>query len=472
MSRRSSASDFGLATLLAAGLHLVILVMGIFIDKPLERFFDPPSPGLLRVHRSGNVVLEQPMGGFRSLSGRPLDDAEISKWLSKDGAEEGWLSPAALLSASDQRTRQARGIWYYRLVELQGDPQISWFIVQPQIRSGLAYCVGYDKATKELFGYMGQKGFHRALPPPEEWFPATGDLNMRLVSGASIGRTAAGARVPVVTRPSARGVVFLASNDRIWAIDLAARTVGVLFESPDITSLRASPDEKPELLVRTSSEIIAIDLQGSPRTKWKVPEVLQRDSLQWYELADGGALTQELRQTANKVYLGFIWMDRNGTITHSEQFETRLGLPVGPRMIHLLVAAATPSPLTFSFVSMIAVPLTAVGQGEQPDLPTAIAHTLADAWPALATLNLVSAVLAWLAYRRQVRYALSGAGAWAVFVFLLGVPGWLAYRWHRRWPLVDSCGECHRPAPRDREACAACGQLFAPPPLLGTEIFA
>jgi hypothetical protein len=101
-----------------------------------------------------------------------------------------------------------------------------------------------------------------------------------------------------------------------------------------------------------------------------------------------------------------------------------------------------------------------------------ISDMLAENWVVLALLGVVSATLAALAYRRQTRFALPGAGAWASFVFLLGPPGWLAYRWHRHWPVLEACGECHRPAPRDRESCAACGRVFAPPPLTGTEVFA
>jgi hypothetical protein len=67
-----------------------------------------------------------------------------------------------------------------------------------------------------------------------------------------------------------------------------------------------------------------------------------------------------------------------------------------------------------------------------------------------------------------MRFELPSAGAWAAFVFLLGVPDWLAYR----WPVLEPCGECHKPAPRERDKCASCRQVFTPPAQSGTEIFA
>jgi hypothetical protein len=137
-----------------------------------------------------------------------------------------------------------------------------------------------------------------------------------------------------------------------------------------------------------------------------------------------------------------------------------------------MYAALTPQVLVASLIDFVVLPNNAVNNGIQPDFHTALARALADGWAALLAVYLFSTVLAVLAYRRQKRYALPGAGAWATFVFLFGVPGWLAYRWHRHWPVLEACGECHRPAPRDRESCAACGRVFAPPPLTGTEVFA
>lgn len=472
MSRRASFSDFGLALFLAAGAQLVILVVGTFIYKPIDRLFDPPSPGGLRVHRSGTVVLEQRTGELHRLSGEPLDNAKAARLLRPDAAEQPWLSFASLPSDSAQRDRQRTRNWYYRTIELAGDPRVSWYGVRPSTQVNGAYCVGYDKTTKELVGYISQNGFHRELPPREQWFPTNGDLSM-WISGASIGRTAAGVRVNTYTRSLPGEIVFLASSDRIWEIVLLSRVARPFFEAPNIVSISAAPDGKSQgLFVRTASEVIAIDLNGRRRTTWKIPQELQHENLQWYELADGNALVQTLRQRTNDIHVRFYWVSRDGAIAKTERLDAHLGLPGGPRVDHLIWAAATPAPLTSSFVSLFTVPLNAVGQGDQQDLPAAMAHSLSDAWPALSVVYLLAALLACMTYRRQVRYALPAAGLWAAFVFVLGLPGWLAYRWHRDWPVLKECGECHRAAPRDREACAACGSLFAAPPPLGTEVFA
>ena len=43
------------------------------------------------------------------------------------------------------------------------------------------------------------------------------------------------------------------------------------------------------------------------------------------------------------------------------------------------------------------------------------------------------------------------------------MPGWIGYRFGRRWPVIEPCPACGRPVPRDREVCAACHREFPLP---------
>jgi hypothetical protein len=474
MPRRSLIGALALATLLAAGAQGAILVVMVLVDKPVERFFESPNPGHLRVHRSGKVVLQQPAGGFRYLSGRHLDNTDVLRWLYQGGPSEPWLSPAWLPGRLTQHQRRLRLGWTSRLRELPGDPQVTWFIVHSALNDGLAYFIGYDVATKNLFGFLGQKGFRSSPPPQGESFPMAGEPSTRLAANASGGRTPAGLAAIVSTPLLPGGLVYLAADERIWEVDLNGRSARVLFDSPTTVSLAAATgaNGEAELLVRTSSEAIAINLEGRRRTSWKIPPELLSSDFQWYEFANGSALAQKQRQDGNAIYVDLTWLAHDGEISKTQELEAYYGLNAGARVTYLLLSAATPSPLTMTYIAAIGTPSSAVNRGAQPDFPTAFAHELPDAWPALLLIYVVSAALAWLAYRRQVRFALPGAAAWAAFVFLLGVPGWLAYRWHRRGPVLEPCGECHKPAPRDRDKCASCGQVFAPPTRSGMEIFA
>jgi hypothetical protein len=88
--------------------------------------------------------------------------------------------------------------------------------------------------------------------------------------------------------------------------------------------------------------------------------------------------------------------------------------------------------------------------------------------------QLLAAGLAILCYRRQVRYRGSRSEriVWPLFVLALGLPGWVAYRFCRTWPVLETCSACGVGVPRDRGECAHCEADFPAPALKGTEVFA
>lgn len=107
-------------------------------------------------------------------------------------------------------------------------------------------------------------------------------------------------------------------------------------------------------------------------------------------------------------------------------------------------------------------------------VPEALGRSLREFGPALGIAQLIALGLAVLCYRRQLRY---GAGRaerilWPLFVLLLGLPGWIGYRFGRRWPVLETCPNCGDAVPRDRGECARCTAAFPLPALQGTEVFA
>ena len=84
----------------------------------------------------------------------------------------------------------------------------------------------------------------------------------------------------------------------------------------------------------------------------------------------------------------------------------------------------------------------------------------------------LSALFAAATWRRSRAFALprSERVAWVIFVLLAGLPGYVGYRLHRRWPLRQDCPHCNTRVPWDREVCAACGKSFPSAPVKGIEI--
>jgi hypothetical protein len=102
----------------------------------------------------------------------------------------------------------------------------------------------------------------------------------------------------------------------------------------------------------------------------------------------------------------------------------------------------------------------------------ALPVALPKLWLPIAASCLLAGALAVLTVKRQKRFGLGNQKTWAVFVLLFGVPGYLGYLCHRRWPVRELCGECEEPTPRDRDACAFCDAAFPAPEPKGTEVFA
>ena len=137
------------------------------------------------------------------------------------------------------------------------------------------------------------------------------------------------------------------------------------------------------------------------------------------------------------------------------------------------LALAIPAPVdTRRLLATVAVPLADWAIGLEPNYSAALARCLAAWWPALLVVTLLAAVLAWYCCRRHRRYYQPASGVWFVFVLLTGLPGLVAYLFHRRWPVLEKCPACGQAVPHDREACANCGAAFPPPEPKGCEVFA
>jgi hypothetical protein len=117
-------------------------------------------------------------------------------------------------------------------------------------------------------------------------------------------------------------------------------------------------------------------------------------------------------------------------------------------------------------------PLYVLQKNYAGDYRSALALVAQFAWLPLVVVLAMGVALAWLTLRLQRKYRRPATAVWTVFIFLLGVPGFVAYWLEHRRPKLEACPECDQVVPRDRAACAACNEPFPPPAPVGTEIFA
>jgi hypothetical protein len=84
------------------------------------------------------------------------------------------------------------------------------------------------------------------------------------------------------------------------------------------------------------------------------------------------------------------------------------------------------------------------------------------------SLALAATTLLWA---RSVYFSWPRAVAWAAFVFLFNVAGFITFRLAADWPRMAACPRCGRSRPIDEDLCPHCGAAWPEPQMEGTEVF-
>jgi len=369
----------------------------------------------------------------------------------------------------------------------RGAPAIYWYLVHDGGLPGRAYGVGYHSKSKEVIGHFGRTGFTQSLPPREDWF--TMSKARHGLSGAISAYGSYGAAEPInaVFDP----VMPLLADDKLWMIDVAQRQVRPLLDCPtaiELGSVWKLPKEPPvavagiipqpaqsttpqHLFVRQTESVIVVNPSDGNFVTYPLPADLRQAMIAAYALADGRLLLLGAKTQGDHVQ-EVLWVNTDGGDIKRQQVrlanQTR---SLSVAAMGWFSAASAPFPLA-SALSAGFASWGMVQQGETETYSAAASKWLTEAWPSMLVVLGIGIAAAVAAYLRQRRFGLPQAIPWAIFAFLFGVPGWLAYRFHRTWPVLEECPACRQASPRDREACTECGADFPPPPLKGIEVFA
>jgi hypothetical protein len=426
----------------------------------------------------------------------PADNYSLATYRDLNGGEHNGISSADQLAAvyiSGAEGKPgfftSRIGWAERLkrFENEQEPKVNWFFVHNGEQQGAGYFVGYERETNRRVGFIGISGFHSDPVPSEDWIPVRGTL-MNYTAWSSAWVYVSSGR-QLMTRPGRFDLpprlVYVPSGNQLRMVDLAARTVTTVFESlepiesvgiPGLaahTNGRVSADQR--ILVRTRDQIHVLDRWHEIIKVFAIPAEVERQSAgEWYELGDGQSIIAFIRpttETENVTRQIAYRIAGDGTIR--DRFE--LTLQTGTRVMSkqagaLLAAVALPAPAIVSIVDS----LIANGNDQLPSSSEGVMALLKDSGPTLLAVFALATILAVMALRRSRAFGQSRREqiSWAVFVFLFGVPAYVGFLLHRRWPTRGPCPNCEAQAPRDRLACAECGSPFPAPALKGIEIFA
>lgn len=372
--------------------------------------------------------------------------------------------------------------WTNRLASISdgGSPAIYWYLLHDGRPNGLAYGIGYNSVTKRNVGYFSCDGFSERLPPRETWFQVKGDTGLAY---ATPDRTYY--EPYAYSQPS----LFVLANNKLWQIDTRKKAVKPLANCPDAEGIGwawQTSDSLPDpvahatqqaanaprsLFVRTTDEALLVDPVVGDVKRYRLPEKLRSATLAAFQLADERLLlVGSPHQAADGPFVA--WIDPSGK--GGEEKHVAIDSPnyqTDEPTIAAVTAIAAPAVVWQGLIIVFLV-LNKLTNGDADSVPSAIGQVVAIVWPAIALVLIISVAGAVAAYRRQRRFGLPGAIGWAIFVFVFGVAGWIAYRLHRAWPPLEDCPACDQPAPRDREQCTECGAEFPLPELKGTEVFA
>lgn len=376
-------------------------------------------------------------------------------------------------------------------------PPVFWYFVYDGRGDGRAYFAGYDSRSKRLFGYIGEEGLRREKPSRDACFPVDGRMlsyQPRVIASASYARMGSMPDLYINNQFSEPGRehfamwrLYLVSDDRLLEIDLRERTVRVVFEQQglvsadivtealpnvDLRQSKAWPPMRQYVAACTEDRVLLLDTDCRLQYTFRIPEEIDFRSMTAY-LVDDDTMLYLIRSLGDGVIrYELTWGNRQGGVLEQREVSfPRGGFPVSKPAESAVIGLVIPSPLVAGGFFTLVKPLAKVATSGKSYSHT-LALSLSAAWPTLLAVLFVAILLAWRTWRRQREFGAAKTWLWVGFVFLFGVPGYAGYRFHRSWPTRKPCDSCGADAPRDREACFACGTEFPEPAEKGIEVFA
>ena len=344
-----------------------------------------------------------------------------------------------------------------------------WYFQHNGKLEGSGYFVGYDFKSFLCIGYIGRNGFRHDEPPEDEQFPVDGRQmeNNSSVLAEYIGYSNSS---PEEIKPGDKSfppnvVNYLLSREGLYKINSNRRTSELVWKDADLGSLVIVSEpiplkpsnhyygQKSYLAIRKPDRVVLLDETGKEARSYVLPEEIREQDFQWYELGGGKAMIVASSGRFGGNY-SFYWLEEGGKKVRHQ--EIALDQSRNSSQLDWGMGFWMPSPLGLAVASHL-------GEEDNAEANSSIWKSIQEAWPSLIVLGVACVGLAWLSFRRQRKFGLPWTGAWTVFVLMMGVPGYLGYLAHRRWPAILPCPHCGKPAPRDRAACLHCGREFPAP---------
>jgi hypothetical protein len=463
---------------------------------PLTTSIQEAWQGANRLRQESLVVRSDGTPLIRSM---PLDNLSLMTYRDLNGREqetpEGTDLISAVYMAGEHATPGFFSLspgWDQRLRFFmdEREPTVNWIFVHDGKPDGGGYFVGYERKSNRRVGFIGLNGFRTDFVPPDQWVPVRGALITDYSHWSSVPTWFNSARLQVPRiNPSdlPPRLVYVPSGSRLRLVDLAARTITTVFESPEpiespgIATLPSFVNDyrgkKQDILVRTRQQIHALDHKHRVTRVFTIPtEVGRASAVYWYEIDNGQAIAAfsppRSTEDPDNVTKQMVYrITAEGAIQDRFELTLQTGSPAtNQAALQFQVFLGLPAP-AFLFVIE---PLLMMSINRTESYSKTFVALLGTLWPSLLAVAVLASILAIITWRRARSFGLPKREqvTWAVFVLLFGFPAFVGFLLCRLWPIRQPCPTCHARAPRDRSACAVCGNRFPDPALKGIEIFA
>lgn len=285
--------------------------------------------------------------------------------------------------------------------------------------------------------FVSQKGFGRDTPDSDDGFVNPRD-----------------ARAP-------GEIVAFLSEGRLIAINLVQETVTTIAnidnDQDGWTILGGNEDVCWRFAKRGSNVIEVYSEEGEKLFESAAPAT-EVGEPQLYALANGHLIITQVRsrveeQLSNgasefRSTIVATWLDESGELTRQldsvEEFRQEIvesEFPIVDSIDRFIKKAGlglmAPEPAVVCGTLFVLAPW--ISSEMRPGVPRGeVIDEVLDMFPygipVSVVVGLVCAVACW---RRQKRYRSDRTRTWIAFVFLFGLPGWLAWKFHKRWPPLD-----------------------------------
>ncbi|MFC1757563.1 hypothetical protein ACFL2H_02185 [Planctomycetota bacterium] len=342
----------------------------------------------------------------------------------------------------------------------------AWYLSRQKKSSDPIYFEGFDWNTGKRIGYIGRAGFSVGVPSIADRFPFIDETVFPLHRLAATCPTGYDA---VSGWGGHGGSIFLISADKLFHIDLRQRHVAEIpvLGVPRYVNAGRMHAEDWELTVRTDQSFMLFNGDYELSASYEIPVAIRNaEFLTIHRVSETDAVIEAAESSRGNrdVQLWKVNLEGNSMLGKVALREHVSGIYSAPFRV-----LAAPSLVANGFT---------VAELYADDNFYAAEHKYKvrsrirrEIWRSLIGIAIGSGIIGIIIFRLERRAGRAGL-QWAIFIFLLGLPGLFGYWFHRKWPSRITCDKCHTVQAHRRHECIFCRADMVTGLPLTTDMFA